>query len=220
MRKKIIQEIEKEAKKYFVGASGCHDWTHIERVKNLALHIGKEEKADLFVVEIAALLHDIGRKEEIEKRGLVCHAAYGAKMAEKILQKYGLQENVIANIAHSISAHRYKNEGDIPKTTEAKVLFDADKLDSLGAVGIGRIFLFAGNAGSKKLYTGREKQLAKSGSSLAYSKDDTAVLEYEIKLKFVKKKIYTKTGRKIAQERSLYMDDFFKRMWLEVAGKK
>ncbi len=84
-KKEIIAKIEKEAKKFFEGASGCHDWTHVERVKNLAIHIGKKEKADLFVLEAAALLHDIGRKEEMKCEGKFCHAEKGAELAAEIM---------------------------------------------------------------------------------------------------------------------------------------
>lgn len=219
MKKKLISEIEKEAKKFFKGASSCHDWTHVERVRDLTLRIGKKEKADLEIIEIAALLHDIGRKKEMKERGLFCHAEHGAKIAKKILQKYKFAANNIANIVQCIESHRYRND-KIPKTIEAKVLFDADKLDSIGAVGIARDFLFAGNAGSNTLYTRNEKRLAKSEKNYSYTKEDSAVLEYEIKLKHIKDKMLTKTGKEIARERSRYMDDFFKRFWEEIEGKK
>jgi len=100
------------------------------------------------------------------------------------------------------------------------VLYDADKIDSIGAVGIGRDFLFAGSAGSNTLYTGNEKRLAKSSKDHSYTKEDSAVLEYEIKLKHIKNRMLTKTGRRVAKERSKYMDGFFKRFWIEVEGKK
>ncbi len=70
----IIKKVEKEAREFFVGASGCHDWTHVDRVCNLALNIGRKEKADLSVLTLACLLHDIGRKEEMASRGKFCHA--------------------------------------------------------------------------------------------------------------------------------------------------
>lgn len=101
---------------------------------------------------------------------------------------------------------------------EAKVLFDADKLDSIGAVGIARDFLFAGNAGSKTLYTGNEKLLAQSGKNYSFTEEDSAFLEYEIKLKHIKNKLLTSTGKKIAEERHKFMEAYFKRFWEEVEG--
>lgn len=139
LNKKIIKKIEEEARKYFKGASGCHDWSHVERVRSLAIRIARKEKADVPMVEAAALLHDIGRKEEMRKKGAVCHAEKGARAARVILGRLGIEKETIDNISHSILAHRYHNS-HLVATAEARSLFDADKLDSLGAIGVGRIF--------------------------------------------------------------------------------
>jgi uncharacterized protein len=212
MKKNIILKIEKEAKKYFKGADGCHDFSHIERVRNLALRIGKKEKADLFVLEIAALLHDIKKKEEMKFKGLICHAEHGAKAARKILDKYNLDKKTIENIVHSIEAHRYRNN-IFPNTIEAKALFDADKLDSIGAVGIGRDFLFAGEIGAK--FHDPNVNIKKTKE---YSKDDTAYREFLVKLSKIKSQIITKEGKRIAKERHGYMVEFFNRLNKEVNG--
>lgn len=213
-----IRQIEKEARAYFKNASGCHDWTHVERVRNLALYIGEKEHADLKILEIAAFLHDIGRKKEMEERGLSCHAKEGAKIAEKILRKYKFPKVIIDRIKHCILSHRNRNS-HIPETIEAKVLYDADKLDSIGAIGIARDFLFAGNAGSKNLYTGNEKKLVKSGKNYSFTKEDSAFLEYELHLKYIKRRVITKEGKRIAMERHKFMEEYFKRFWQEVKGK-
>ena len=218
INKKIISQIEIEAKKYFAGASGCHDWTHVERVLNLVLHIGKEEGADLNILTIACLLHDIGRKEEMKSKGKFCHAEKGAEIAAKILQKYKIDQDLIDNIIHCIISHRYRNQY-IPETIEAKVLFDSDKIDSIGAVGVGRDFLFSGYL-KNAMYTGNEKKIVRDKKDMAYTEEDTAVLEYEFKLKNIKDKILTKTGKRIAKERSDFMDSYFKRFWEEVKGIK
>ncbi|MDA3815610.1 MAG: HD domain-containing protein, partial [Patescibacteria group bacterium] len=214
----IKQKIRDEAKSLFKNASGCHDWTHVERVTKLALRIGRKESADLDILEVASFLHDIGRKEEMKNKGNFCHAEEGAMLAEKILKMYKIDKDIIDNISHCIISHRYRNS-HIPETIEAKVLYDADKLDSIGAVGVARDFLFAGNAGSNCLYTGNEKRLAKEEKDYSYSKEYSAILEYEIKLKKVKDKIITKTGKSIAKERHLFMRDYFKRFWKEVNGE-
>jgi len=215
---KTIEVIEKEAKKYFKGASGCHDWSHVERVKNLALHIGKAEKANLKLLEVAVLLHDIGRRDEMKTKGAFCHAIQSGKIARRILPRYGFNEKVINEIVHCIEAHRYRND-IIPSTIEAKVLYDADKLDCAGAIGIGRAFLFAGSVGSV-MYTGKEKELAKTNKNYTYLKEDSAVLEYEIKLKNIKNKILTETGKKFANSRHKFMENFFATFWQEIEGKK
>ncbi|MFA5368539.1 MAG: HD domain-containing protein [Candidatus Paceibacterota bacterium] len=214
---KIINEIKDKAKSFFIDSSGCHDWTHVERVYNLAIRIAKKEKANLDIVKIAAYLHDIGRKEEMEGGGKICHAEKGAELAEEILLSHNLDKEIVENIKHCVLSHRYRNEHK-PKTIEAKILFDADKLDSIGAVGIARDFLFAGYLGCNYLYTGNEKKLSKQGKKYEYTKEDTALLEYYYKLKKVKSKIITETGKQIAEERHTYMVEFFKRFELEVQG--
>lgn len=214
---KTIEQIKSKAKEYFVGSSGCHDWTHVERVYSLAIKLAKKEGADINIVKVAAYLHDIGRKEEMEKGGKICHAEKGVELAEKILSPYELDDDIVENIKHCILSHRSRNNHK-PKTIEAKVLFDADKLDSIGAVGIGRDFLFAGYLGSY-LYTGKEKKVAKDGEKYAYTREDTALLEYYFNLKKIKSEILTKTGKIFAKERHEYMAEFFKRFELEVDGK-
>jgi uncharacterized protein len=214
---KIIEEVKKIAQGYFVGASSCHDWTHVDRVYNLAIKIAEDEGANINIVKLAAYLHDIGRKEEMESKGSFCHAERGSELAGEILSKYNLDKDVIENVKHCILSHRSNNKYK-PETIEAKVLFDADKLDSIGAVGIARDFLFAGFLGSC-LYTGNEKETMKNPKKYSYTKEDTAVLEYYYKLNKVKSEIITKTGKVIAKERDEYMADFFKRFELEVRGK-
>lgn len=91
---KIISEIKEKAKKFFIGAAGCHDWSHVERVYNLAVKIAKNEKADLNIVKIAAYLHDIGRHEEMKSKGQICHAENGVKLADKILASYNLDKKI------------------------------------------------------------------------------------------------------------------------------
>ena len=213
---KTIIDIKEEAKKYFSSGDSSHDWSHIERVYNSAIKIGKAEKANLDILKIAVYLHDVGRNDEIKSNGKICHAKRGVEIAQKILSKYNLDKEIVDNIKHCILTHRNKND-DHPKTIEAKVLFDADKLDSIGAIGIARDFLFAGIYNAP-LYTGREKKIMKDADKYAYTKDDTALLEYYYKLSKVKDKIITKTAKKVANERHVYMKEFFKRFDKEVKG--
>jgi len=223
---KDISAIGIIAQKYFKGSSGCHDWSHIERVMKLALKIGKQEKADLKIIQVAVLLHDIGRKFEMTHKGQkdgvkICHAIESKREAQKILKKFKkITQTEKENILHSVEAHRSRN-ALIPKTLEAKVVFDADKLDTMGAIGIGRIFLFAGSTSAGILYTGKEKEHAKDEfDKHAYTDKDTAPLEYEIKLKHLKNKIMTNSGKEIAKGRDKFMKDFFDNFWKEVDGKK
>jgi len=209
----VFNKIKKEVKKILETKNGSHNWEHTERVYNLARHIAKIENADDEIVKYAAILHDIARNEEDKSNGKICHAEVGAKKAEKILKKCGLQDEKIKKIVHCIRAHRFRGKIK-PETKEAKVLFDADKLDSIGAVGIGRAFLFAGEVGAKLYNKGIDIHKTEP-----YTKEDTAYREYKVKLIKVKKRMLTETGKKMAEERHRFMVEFFKRLDKEVKGE-
>ena len=181
----------------------------------MALKIGRIEGADLRVVEVAALLHDIGRREEDKSEGLVCHARISAEKSRKLLAKYKFTINEVDNIIHSILSHRFRNNHE-PQTIEAKVLYDADKLDSIGAIGIGRDFQFAGEVGAR-LYNFDRLNAYKTK---VYSEEDTAWREYVVKLSKIKDRIATKSGKRIAAERHQFMVNFFRQFWREVDGRK
>lgn len=210
----LIEDIKTEAQALFSSAKGSHDWDHTERVYNLCMHIGKIENADLHVLSLAAILHDIGRETETASQGKSCHAEIGAQMATEILTRHNLPQDVINEVAHCIGAHRYKNN-IAPETLEAKILFDSDKLDGIGAVGIGRDFLFAGEIGSK-LHNSKDIDIS---TTEEYTKEDTAYREFYHKLRFIKDKIFTEEGKRIAEERHQYMVDFFDRLQKEVDGE-
>lgn len=209
----LFNKIKKEVKNKLSGINSCHEWEHTERVYNMAMHIGKKENADLEILSLAAILHDIARKEQDESNGKIDHAEKGAILAKEILKKHNLSKEKIENIIHCIETHRYRND-KIPQTKEAKVLYDADKLDAMGAVGIGRAFSFAGHVGAK--VHNKNTDLSKTKS---YSIDDTAWREYEVKLKHLKDKMLTDEGKRIAKERHEFMKIFFDRLNKEVDGE-
>ena len=207
-----IEYIKKTAKEITSRSSGSHDWYHTKRVYDLCMKIGKAEGADLEVLGIAAYLHDIGRPFQDMAKGKVCHAEKGAELASEILSKTNLSSERKNNIIHSIRTHRFRGNGR-PETLEARVLFDADKLDSIGAVGIGRAFLFAGEVGA----TLHNPDLAPEDCE-SYTINDTCYREYRIKLIKVKDRILTKEGYRIALERHRFMELFFERFLMEYSG--
>ncbi len=208
----LFLKIRDKIKKVLQNGKNSHNWEHTERVYNLALKIAKKEKADIEIVKYAAILHDIKRTEEDRKNGKICHAKEGAKKAYMLLKKHGLSREKIKKIVHCIETHRFRGNKK-PETKEAKVLFDADKLDSIGAVGIGRAFLFAGEVGAKLHNKGIEIKKTKP-----YTEEDTAYREYVVKLRKIKNKMQTKTGKKMAIKRHKFMVEFFKRLNKEVKG--
>ncbi|MEK6958816.1 MAG: HD domain-containing protein [archaeon] len=191
MKETLVETITKEIQPYFEGMNGCHDFAHTERVMKMAEHIAKKENANLEIVMLAALLHDIGRKEEMEKNGAICHAEKSAELSREILSRHGLESKKINDIAHCITTHRFRKNNP-PTTLEAKVLFDADKLDSIGAVGIGRAFLWSGEIGAK-LHNSKHHDIK---STEAYSNEDTPFREFELKLKYIKDRLCTSEGKK------------------------
>ena len=204
------QRIRSVARKAMGERPGSHGWDHVRRVYELCLLLGKKEKADLNVLGLAALLHDIGRKEETASRGRVCHARVGARKAGEILDRFGLPENLRTRVEDCIRSHRFRGTRT-PTTLEARILFDADKLDSLGAVGLGRAFLFAGEVGAR--LHNSHKDLSRT---VSYSWEDTAFREYQVKLSQVKDRMLTRTGKVLAEGRHRFMARFFARLEQEV----
>jgi len=209
----LLVKIKEEAKRYFANAEGSHDWGHTERVYSLCVHIGKKENADLEVLEMAALLHDIGREYQDKTNGRVCHAEKGAQLARELLERYKVDKEKIEKIVHCIECHRFRGD-KIPQSKEARVLYDADKLDSIGAVGIGRAFLFAGEVGAHLHNTGVDIEKTEP-----YTIEDTAYREFVVKLSKIKDGMLTDEGKRIAEERHRFMEEFFDRLNKEVEGK-
>jgi uncharacterized protein len=209
----LQDDIKHLAEKRFADAKGSHDREHTLRVHALCMHIGKKENADLEILGLAALLHDIARHQDDTSHGKICHAEKGAQLAEEILKEYNVEPEKRTRITHCIQTHRYRGK-NIPASKEAKILYDADKLDSIGAVGIGRAFMFAAECSAK--FHNKNVDLTKTKQ---YSKDDTAWREYNVKLQYIKDKLFTDEGKRLAQERHEFMKEFFDRLNLEVEGK-
>jgi uncharacterized protein len=112
----------------------AHGFEHMQRVYHLALHLAEQEQADGFIVGMSALLHDLGRTTRGPTRS---HAARSVKLAKKLLAVYDLPSETLNAIQHAILAHGYRH-GTCPATLETCVLYDADRLDSLGASGVMR----------------------------------------------------------------------------------
>jgi uncharacterized protein len=208
----LVSRIREEAGAFFRSARGSHDRDHTERVYTLCLRIGRKEKADRGILKLAALLHDIGREEEDRSHGKICHGRSGAALAKEILERHGCDAATVRAVVHCIRTHRFR-KGGRPRTLEARVLFDADKLDSIGAVGVGRAFLFAGEIGArlhdKAIDVARTKP---------YTREDTAYREYLVKLSHVRDRMKTREGRRIAAERHRFMAAFFARLNKETDG--
>lgn len=206
--------VRNAAESFFSQARTSHDWDHTRRVLALAERIGQVEGADMEIVQMAACLHDIGRARQDASNGHVCHAQKGADMAEKVLDALDLPNKTKQNILHCIRSHRFR-KGSLPQTIEARVLFDADKLDSIGAIGVARAFAFAGEIKARLHSPDKDPK-----KTLPYTQDDTGFREFEVKLKKIKNRMLTAEGKRIAKKRHAFMVAFFARFLAEYKGEK
>lgn len=202
------------ARQLLDGGRSSHDWEHTLRVYRLCCDIGPREGADMIVLQVAALLHDIGRSHQDDSHGAVCHAERGAAMAADLVAALPLAQDQKANVVHCVRAHRFRAAPD-PATIEARVLFDADKLDAIGALGIARAYQFAGEVGAR-LHNPRHDVR----NTRAYSRDDTGYREYQVKLRHIKGRMLTEAGRRVAEGRHRFMARFFDRLLDEIEGRR
>jgi len=210
----LIRKVEDFVRAELCNAPGCHDFDHTARVLRNALDIQTmEQRGDRIAIHLAALLHDIARPEEMAADGKVCHASLGADKADAVLLQCGLQDDALRRtVTEAVRRHRYRTAPH-PETIEEMIVYDADKLDSIGAVGIGRAFHFAGRIGARLHNTAEE-----AVNSPAYGIEDSAYREYLVKLRHVPERMLTPTGRRLAEDRARFMHEFFARLNIETYG--
>lgn len=192
-------------------SDSAHDKQHIYRVLYNALEIARtEETVDYDVLIAACLLHDIGRKEQFEDPAL-CHAAVGAEKAYRFLTKNKFSEEFSNKVRHCIQTHRFRRNIQ-PESIEAKILFDADKLDVTGALGIARTLMYKGNM-VEPIYT-----VLPDGSISDGTQDDAPSFfrEYKFKLEKLYDRFYTRKGAQMAQQRQKTAQSFYESLYREV----
>ena len=211
---------EDEARRLYHNGDAAHDFDHVLRVAETAVRIAGAEGADVTVVRLAALLHDAPGAADDGVRmtsGRGGHHLAAAERAGALLSARGLGTAQTANVVHCIEAHRYRDRSIQPQTLEAKCVYDADKLDSIGATGIARVFAYAGAHGNR-LWTTPHSEITDGGDARlgdAY----TPVHEYVCKLRHILGGLYTETARRIGRERHAYMTAFFAQLDAEMAGR-
>lgn len=205
----VFEQIKARSQEFF--RLSHHDWFHVERVYNLAVRLAKEEKADLDVVKASVLLHDVARALEDEGK-IEDHAVESARIASKILKEVNFPEEKTGKIIEAIEAHRFM-KGMKPKSLEAKILQDADRLDMLGAIGLARGFTRGGWSNQpiydpsippKKVYDGRSQ---------------TSINHIYEKILKIKDTLNTKTAKQIAEERHRFVELFVDRLLKEWNGQ-
>ena len=205
-----------QARTWYEGVDAIHDFSHIQRVYHMAERLTKIEGADLEIVHAAALLHDSrgtmpGSGERAE------HHLASAVFAQEVLAAEGWPQDRIAAVQHCIRAHRFRDKRERPETIEAKVLFDADKLDVLGAVGVMRTLGYALLAGEPP-YVEPSQHFLDTGEKEP-GEPHSAYHEYLFKLCKIKDVLFTDAAREVAKERDAYLADFFRRYAAESRGE-
>lgn len=209
----IIQQTEQYVRSTLQGDSTGHDWFHVDRVRNLALYIAQNEKnANVFIVELAALLHDIadwkfhGGSEDI-----------GPKTAGKWLTSLNIPTGIISEVCNIIKGVSFKGAGAeiIPLSLEGQIIQDADRLDAMGAIGIARAFAYGGYKG-REIYNPENDPLSYASFEEYKSNQSSTINHFYEKLLLLKDRMNTKTAKLLAEKRHQRMLNFlndFKSEW-------
>jgi len=186
----------------------AHDPEHIFRVLYQALNIASKrtEKINYNVLIASCLLHDIGREEQF-KNQKICHAEIGGTMAKEFLLKNGWSEEDAEHVNKNISSHRFRGN-NAPETLEAKILFDSDKLDVVGCLGIARTLMYKGTTGGK-IYEMKNNEIC---FGLDKNDEETFFKEYNVKLKNLYGKFFTKEAEEIAKKQKEYAQLFYDKL--------
>lgn len=217
-KEEIIANTITYVKKELADAEGGHDWFHIERVFKNAMLIAKDENADVFVVSLATLLHDIADAKFFKGDETI-----GPKKASQFLHSENVDNDIIAHVINIITHMSYKNEfsGEKPpiQSIEFQVVQDADRLDAIGAIGIARCFNYGGFK-NRAIYN-PEIPPNLTMSKEEYKKSDAPTINhfYE-KLLLLKDKMNTNTGKRIASQRHDFMESFLAQFYDEWNGLK
>ncbi len=198
----------------------AHDCQHVYRVLFMALLIAdKENNVDLDVLITACLLHDIGREKQFKDKSC-CHAEVGGEMAFDFLRKNGWSYDKSNHVKQCIQSHRFRTDR-LPKSIEAKILFDSDKLDVTGSMGIARTLIYKGQV-NEPLYTTDKNGDIQTGED--FIKPISFMDEYHYKLKKLYTNFYTNYAKEIAQNRQKILIDYYENLLSEIQftykGKK
>ncbi|MDD5368973.1 MAG: HD domain-containing protein [Anaerolineaceae bacterium] len=207
-----------EARTWYNQADPVHDFDHVLRVYRMAERLALAEGADLEIVRAAALLHDAqGSAPGGESQERANHHHTSAEFARQVLLAEGWPEDRITAVQHCILSHRFRDPSEPPATLEARVLFDADKLDVLGAIGVTRTIAYAVLDG-QPVYAEPSLQFLQTGEK-ERGEPHSSYHEYIFKLSKIKERLYTPTARRLAGERDRYLAGFYERLKAEMCGE-
>lgn len=208
-----------EAREWYQDSDPVHDFDHVMRVYRVAERLAKAEGADLTIVRTAALLHDSrGSAPGGEGSERAEHHIASANFAGEVLARKGWPQEDIEAVQHCIRAHRFRGKEDAPETLEAKVLFDADKLDVLGAIGAARTVAYAALDG-QPAYAEPSAQFLASGQKEP-GEPHSSYHEFLFKLRNVKDRMFTPSGKALAEDRHKFLIAFYEQLQAEARGER
>ena len=211
----IIEKTKAYVREKLEGEGTGHDWWHIVRVHDCARYIGEIEKADLFIVELAALLHDIAdwkfNEDNMHK---------GEELSREWLQSLAVEEHIINKVTTIIGTMSYKGgtTDATQHTIEGMVVQDADRLDAIGAIGVARAFAYGGFK-SRQLYNPEVKPQEFKDFEDYKKSEGTTVNHFYEKLLLLKDLMNTETAKKVAAERHGFMEQFLEQFYREWESK-
>ena len=217
MDKQIILDKTRDYIKSELSGEGTgHDWWHIVRVTKTAMHIGCKENADLFIIELGSMLHDLG-----DFKFHNGDITVGPKMVSEWLTSLDVDDDTIRDIVNIVKEISYKGaEVETPMSTiEGQIVQDADRLDALGAVGIARTFAYGGSKGREIFNPEIKPEMHNSFENYKNSKAPT-LNHFHEKLLLLKDRMNTKTARKMALRRHEFMIDYLDQFHNEWSGEK
>jgi uncharacterized protein len=203
-----------QARQWYTAADPVHDFEHVLRVYRLAERIGQAEGADLEILLAAVLLHDAADAAPDSDGDRPTHHLASADFAHDILINEGWPPDRIDSVRHCIRAHRFRGT-EKPQTLEAKILYDCDKLDVTGAIGVVRTVAYAALAGQPLLSEPSDSFKA----TLQKEPGEPHTPYHEFLFKLSRVQFHTATAQAIAQERGRYMAEFFERLRCEAHGQ-
>ncbi len=216
MSSQILLKTEAFIREKLAGDSSGHDWWHIDRVRRNAVHIARDEGAEIYVVELAALLHDVadwkfhGGDDSI-----------GPRTARDWLTRHEVPPTVIDHVCEIIATVSFKGAGVATEmsTIEGKCVQDGDRLDAIGAVGIARAFAFGGHFG-RAMYDPDVPPEQHQTFAAYKSKGGPTINHFYEKLLLLKDRMQTATGRRLATERHQFMEQFLDQFFGEWRGDR
>lgn len=207
----LVEKVKKHVQEVFAHDATGHDWFHIERVHAMACHLQKHEGGNLELIELAALLHDIS---DHKMNGGKLNA--GGEVAYDLLMELNCDKQLAMNVKEIVDGVSYKGAHvqDSMRSTEGKIVQDADRLDAIGAIGIARAFAFGG-AKDRPMYVPNHKPVMhETFESYASSKSHTVNHFYE-KLLLLKDRLHTKSAKEIGNHRHEVMEKFLEEFYKE-----